>query len=59
MRLNMIVDGKGQLFENRRKKSYDRRADEKDTSGGRRKVERRIAPPQVPDRFAKKKTDKD
>ena len=37
----MIVDGKGNLFENRRKNKEDRRKNEIDVSGGRRKEDRR------------------
>ncbi len=37
----MIVDGKGNLFENRRKANSDRRKNTVDTTGGRRKGERR------------------
>lgn len=33
----MIVDGKGNLFENRRKEGRDRRKDVNDITGGRRK----------------------
>lgn len=34
----MIVDSKGNLFENRRKAEKDRRKDVNDTTGGRRKM---------------------
>ena len=37
----MIVDGKGNLFENRRKNKEDRRKNEIDVPGGRRKEDRR------------------
>lgn len=37
----MIVDGKGQIFEDRRKKSEDRRKNEFDAKGGRRGEDRR------------------
>jgi hypothetical protein len=37
----MIVDEKGNLFENRRKSKEDRRKNEIDVSGGRRKEDRR------------------
>ncbi len=42
----MIVDGKGNLFEDRRKNS-NRRKSEYDEKGGRRGVERRKAPDQL------------
>lgn len=38
---NMIVDKKGKLFEDRRKNKEDRRKVEIDTTGGRRKKQRR------------------
>ena len=37
----MIVDGKGNLFENRRKACSDRRKNTIDAEGGRRKADRR------------------
>ena len=37
----MIVDGKGNLFENRRKNQEDRRKNDKEVSGERRKKDRR------------------
>ncbi len=37
----MIVDGKGDIFENRREKKGDRRKNTIDATGGRRKEERR------------------
>ncbi|MCI9177781.1 MAG: hypothetical protein HFJ28_04315 [Clostridia bacterium] len=37
----MVVDGKGKIFEDRRKKSEDRRKNEIDKDGGRRKTDRR------------------
>ena len=43
----MIVDKKGRMFEDRRKQSRDRRQNECDTKGGRRKIDRRKAPEQV------------
>lgn len=43
----MIVDGKGNLFEDRRKPKDNRRKTECDVEGGRRKVDRRKAPEQV------------
>lgn len=39
----MIVDRKGRLFEDRRKKDSDRRTTEIDTTGGRRIEDRRKA----------------
>lgn len=42
----MIVDKKGNLFEDRRKK--ERRKSEIDVEEGKRKEDRRKAPPQVP-----------
>lgn len=39
----MIVDGKGNLFENRRKANSDRRKNTKEATGGRRKADRRVA----------------
>ncbi len=37
----MIVDGKGNMFEDRRKKVNDRRQNVIDTTGGRRSEDRR------------------
>lgn len=51
----MIVDGKGKLFEDRRKKVNDRRVTEIDKTDGRRKEERRKALPQVPETKGKRK----
>lgn len=45
----MIVDGNGKMFEDRRKKSNDRRENRFDAKGGRRGEDRRKAPKQVPD----------
>ena len=42
----MIVDKKGNLFEDRRKQ--DRRKSEVEVKDGKRKEDRRKAPPQVP-----------
>ncbi|MCI9038921.1 MAG: hypothetical protein HFJ29_03480 [Clostridia bacterium] len=40
----MIVDDKGNVFENRRKTEKDRRTNTIDTTGGRRKKDRRRDP---------------
>ena len=40
----MIVDGNGNMFEDRRKKRDDRRKNEVDATGGRRNTDRRKAP---------------
>ncbi len=37
----MIVDGKGNVFENRRKENSERRKNKVDATGGRRQGERR------------------
>ena len=50
----MIVDGKGNLFENRRKSKDDRRKNEIDVSGGRRKEDRRKLN-QIPETEKKRK----
>lgn len=50
----MIVDGKGNLFEDRRKNKEDRRKNEIDVSGGRRKEDRRKSN-QIPETEKKKK----
>ncbi len=42
----MIVDSKGNMFEDRRKKKNDRRQVECDVKGGRRGTDRRKAPQQ-------------
>ena len=39
----MIVDSKGNMFENRRKENGDRRKNKIDSTGGRRKGDRRMA----------------
>ena len=43
----MVVDKKGQIFEDRRKQSGDRRKNDFDKEGGRRKRNRRKEPEQV------------
>lgn len=43
----MIVDKNGNMFEDRRKKTNDRRQNDCDTKGGRRETDRRKAPEQV------------
>lgn len=43
----MVVDKKGKIFEDRRKQSGDRRENDFDKEGGRRKKDRRKAPEQV------------
>lgn len=43
----MIVDSKGNMFENRRKERTDRRKNDIDTTGGRRQNDRRKAAPQL------------
>lgn len=43
----MIVDKKGRIFEDRRKKGGDRRQNDSDTKDDRRKSDRRKAPEQV------------
>lgn len=43
----MIVDKNGNMFEDRRKKTNDRRSNDFDTKGGRRGTDRRKAPEQV------------
>lgn len=42
----MIIDGKGNIFEDRRKSKDNRRKTECDAEGGRRKNDRRKAPEQ-------------
>lgn len=54
----MIVDGNGKMFEDRRKKSNDRRENKFDVNGGRRGEDRRKAPKQVPDLEPEKKKKK-
>ena len=39
--INMIVDKKGKIFEDRRKNKDDRRKNTVDSKGGRRKITRR------------------
>ncbi len=43
----MIVDGKGNLFEDRRTSKTNRRKNDCDVEGGRRKTDRRKAADQV------------
>lgn len=43
----MVVDKKGRIFEDRRKQTGDRRENDFDAKGGRRKADRRKAPEQV------------
>lgn len=43
----MIIDSKGNMFEDRRKKSNDRRQNDCDVKGGRRGTDRRKAPDQI------------
>ena len=43
----MIVDKNGNMFEDRRKNTNDRRQNDCDTKGGRRGTDRRKAPEQV------------
>lgn len=43
----MVVDGKGKIFEDRRSQTSERRKNEIDKTGGRRKEERRKAPEQT------------
>ena len=43
----MIVDKNGNMFEDRRKKTNDRRQNDCDTKGSRRGTDRRKAPEQV------------
>lgn len=50
----MIVDGNGKILEDRRK-NKDRRENEFDKDGGRRKENRRKAAPQVSNNIKKKK----
>ena len=50
----MIVDGKGNVFEDRRKQTAERRKNDFDTTGGRRNKDRRKAVPQVEDIKKKK-----
>ena len=50
----MIVDEKGNLFEDRRKSKEDRRKNEVDVSGGRRKEDRRKLS-QIPETEKKRK----
>ena len=42
----MIIDGKGNIFEDRRKQNNDRRQNEFDAKGGRRGTDRRKQPEQ-------------
>ena len=44
----MIVDKNGNMFEDRRKKTNDRRKNDFDVKGGRRGTDRRKAPEQAP-----------
>lgn len=43
----MIVDKKGNMFEDRRKQTGDRRQNDCDVKGGRRGTDRRKAPEQI------------
>lgn len=51
----MIVDRRGRLFEDRRKKDSDRRTTEIDTTGGRRIEDRRKADNKIKVKYESKK----